>query len=42
MGLAPKTATVVRGGEEVKIGIEQVQKGDQMCIRDRPDNVPHK
>ena len=33
MGLAPKTATVVRGGEEVKIGIEQVQKGDLFVVR---------
>ena len=33
MDLAPKTATVVRGGEEVKIGIEQVQKGDLFVVR---------
>ena len=31
MGLAPKTATVVRGGEGSKIGIEQVQRESLVC-----------
>ena len=34
IGLQPKTARVVRNGEEVDIAIEQVQLGD--CVRVRP------
>jgi Cu2+-exporting ATPase len=33
MKLAPKTATVVRGGQEVLLPIEQLQKGDIFVVR---------
>ena len=33
MKLAPKTATVVRGGAEVEVSIEQVQKDDVFVVR---------
>ena len=33
MKLAPKTATLVRGGEEITVPIEQVAKGDVFVVR---------
>ncbi len=33
MKLAPKTATVLRGGAEVSVGIEEVRKGDIFVVR---------
>ena len=33
MKLAPKTATVIRGGAEVSVGIEDVRKGDIFVVR---------
>ena len=39
MKLAPKTATVVRDGQEVEVGIEQVRKGDIFVVRPG-ENVP--
>ncbi len=33
MRLAPKTATVLKGGQEVTVSIEQVQKGDRFVVR---------
>ena len=33
MNLAPKTATVIRNGEEVSVGIEEVCKGDIFVVR---------
>ena len=33
MDLAPKMATVIRGGKEVEIPAEQVKKGDQFVVR---------
>ena len=39
MKLAPKTAVVVRDGEEVTVGIEQVQKGDVFVVRPG-ENIP--
>lgn len=33
MGLAPKTATLVRDGNEVVVGIEEVQIGDEFVVR---------
>ena len=33
MKLAPKTATVIRDGEEVQMPVEQVQKGDVFAVR---------
>lgn len=33
MNLAPKTATVLRNGEEVSVGIEEVRKGDIFVVR---------
>ncbi|MCM1237421.1 MAG: heavy metal translocating P-type ATPase, partial [Ruminococcus flavefaciens] len=39
MKLAPKTATVVRDGEEVSVAIEQVQKGDVFVVRPG-ENIP--
>ncbi len=33
MNLAPKTATVIRGGEEVSVGVEEVKKGDVFVVR---------
>lgn len=39
MKLAPKTAVLVRDGEEVKVGIEQVRKGDVFVVRPG-ENIP--
>ena len=39
MRLAPKTATVVRDGQEVSVGIEQVQLGDIFVVRPG-ENIP--
>ncbi len=39
MKLAPKTAVVVRDGEEITVGIEQVQKGDVFVVRPG-ENIP--
>lgn len=39
MKLAPKTATVVRDGQEVQVSIEQVQKGDVFVVRPG-ENIP--
>lgn len=39
MELAPKTATVVRDGEEVVVGIEDVQIGDVFVVRPG-ENIP--
>ena len=39
MKLAPKTATLVRGGAEVVVPIEQVQKGDVFVVRPG-ENIP--
>ena len=39
MKLAPKTATVLRDGQEVAVPIEQVQKGDQFVVRPG-ENIP--
>ena len=39
MKLAPKTATLLRGGVEVTVPIEQVQKGDIFVVRPG-ENVP--
>ena len=39
MKLAPKTATVLRGGEEVELPIEQVQSGDTFVVRPG-ENIP--
>jgi len=33
MDLAPKTATILKDGKEVTIGIEEVQKGDTVVVR---------
>ena len=33
MKLAPKTATVIRNGEELNVSIEQVKKGDVFVVR---------
>lgn len=33
IGLAPKTATVVRGGEEHTVPVEQVQAGDIIAVK---------
>jgi Cu+-exporting ATPase len=33
MGLAPKTATIIRGGAEVEIPIEEVEAGDVVMVR---------
>ncbi len=33
MNLAPKTATVIRDGEEVSVGIEEVRKGEIFVVR---------
>ena len=35
MKLAPKTATVIRNGEELNVSIEQVKKGDVFVGQDR-------
>jgi len=39
MKLAPKTATLLRNGQEVKVPIEQVQAGDIFVVRPG-DNIP--
>ena len=39
MKLAPKTATVVRGGAEVVIPVEQVQPGEEFVVRPG-ENIP--
>ena len=39
MKLAPKTATVIREGQETKVGIEQVKKGDIFVVRPG-ENIP--
>ena len=39
MKLAPKTATVLRGGKETVVPIEQVKKGDRFVVRPG-ENVP--
>ena len=33
MKLAPKTAVLVKDGQEVEVGIEEVEKGDQFVVR---------
>ena len=39
MKLAPKTATIIRDGNEVEVGIEQVRIGDQFVVRPG-ENIP--
>lgn len=39
MKLAPKTATILRDGAEVEVGIEQVRIGDQFVVRPG-ENIP--
>ena len=39
MKLAPKTATVLRDGQEVTVGIEEVEKGDVFVVRPG-ENIP--
>lgn len=39
MKLAPKTATVVRDGQEVKVAVENVRKGDVFVVRPG-ENIP--
>ncbi len=39
MKLAPKTAVLIKNGEEVEVPIEQVQKGDQFVVRPG-ENIP--
>ena len=39
MKLAPKTATLIRDGKEVEVGIEQVNKGDVFVVKPG-ENVP--
>lgn len=39
MALAPKTATIVRNGEEVIVPVEQVEKGDIFVVRPG-ENIP--
>ena len=39
MKLAPKTATVVRDGQEVKVAVESVRKGDIFVVRPG-ENIP--
>ena len=39
MKLAPKTATVIRGGAEVEVSIDQVNKGDVFVVRPG-ENIP--
>ncbi len=39
MKLAPKTATIIRDGEEVKVHINQVKKGDTFVVKPG-ENVP--
>ena len=33
MGLAPKTAIVIRGGQEIQIPIEEVEVGDRVVVK---------
>lgn len=33
MNLAPKTANVIRDGEEIKISVDELEKGDEILIR---------
>ncbi|HIS80864.1 MAG TPA: heavy metal translocating P-type ATPase [Candidatus Scatomonas merdavium] len=39
MKLAPKTATVLRNGQEVEVGVEQVRTGDRFVVRPG-ENIP--
>ena len=39
MKLAPKTATVVRSGQEVTVGVDEVEKGDIFIVRPG-ENIP--
>ena len=39
MNLAPKTANVIRGDEEITVGIEEVRKGDIFVVRPG-ENIP--
>ena len=39
MKLAPKTATVVRSGQEVTVGVDEVEKGDIFVVRPG-ENIP--
>ena len=39
MKLAPKTATVVRDGQEVTVGVDEVEKGDIFVVRPG-ENIP--
>ena len=39
MKLAPKTATILRNGEEIQVSIEQVKKGDIFVVRPG-ENIP--
>ncbi len=39
MKLAPKTATVVRGGQEVTVGVDEVEKGEIFVVRPG-ENIP--
>ena len=39
MKLAPKTATIIRKGQEVEVGIEQVRIGDHFVVRPG-ENIP--
>jgi Cu2+-exporting ATPase len=39
MKLSPKTATILRHGEEVEVGIEEVKKGDHFVVRPG-ENIP--
>ncbi len=39
MKLAPKTATLIRNGNEVEVGIEQVRIGDRFAVRPG-ENIP--
>ena len=39
MKLAPKTATLLRDGTEVEVGIEQVRIGDRFVVRPG-ENIP--
>ncbi len=39
MNLAPKTAAVIRGDEEITVGIEEVRKGDIFVVRPG-ENIP--
>jgi len=39
MKLAPKTATIIEGGKEVEVSIDQVKKGDIFVVRPG-ENIP--